>query len=121
MGSQHNLKPTSLRNYRHAVEAFERCASTPFESVYLDSARVHEALNKLDELLDDSSWNKVLVLLKRYAKRIYRKMNQNMPDTTMYYTCPNNILGKEKWLKLVEVTLEDFEGSSCGTSNKSFG
>jgi integrase len=68
LDSQHNLTKARKKTYRLTITRFEGIAHKRFEDCYLDFKTIHEVLDKLDEQLEDSTWNVWLQCYQRLAK-----------------------------------------------------
>lgn len=79
LDTQHNLDLGTIRGYKLCVRRFEELALASFESTYLNHDAVHKVLAKLDEQLEDSTWNLWLQRYQRIAKWLYDPDDEECP------------------------------------------
>lgn len=91
LNQQHHLKETRKEVYRISVKNFRGYAGADFKTVYMDVKAVHAALNVMGERVQDSTWNKQIVVYKRLARwlsdleddvcpKLWRKIKQKKID-----------------------------------------
>jgi len=67
LSTLHNVSLERKKYYRYAVCAFEKESGLRFEDVFNDVDKVHVGLAALDGVVNDSTWNAILSVLKKYA------------------------------------------------------
>ncbi|MFA5365541.1 MAG: tyrosine-type recombinase/integrase [Candidatus Bathyarchaeia archaeon] len=77
--SQHSLNEQTKRGYKLAVRRFEGIALKKFEECYLNYDIIHAVLAKLDEQLEDSTWNLCLQRYQRLAKWLFDPDDDDCP------------------------------------------
>lgn len=106
LASQHQLTDSTKEVYEAAVKAFESCARSTFEDVYLDTDKVHRALGLMEHKFEASTWNCYVLRLRRLARwlsdpedeempRLWRKVKQKKIDWGKRL--------KDKWLSEREI------------------
>ena len=112
LNTQHTLKEGTKETYRVALRSFDRLGSE-FEDDYLDNAKVHEVLNGLSTILEDSTWNTRLICFKRYARwlgdpedeetpRLWKKIKKKTVDVEQ--KLKHKWLSEQEFLDLVNAT-----------------
>ena len=68
LSQQHHLKDTRKEIYRISIKNFEKVSGVDFKSVYDNQKIVHATLNSMSLKIQESTWNKQVVVYKRLAR-----------------------------------------------------